>query len=227
MIRRFLILGAFFAIAFAGLRAAPASAAPCSVPGNVIGALGAGFNQSIASGNGGFFTPNMMWGAVVDRMGRVCTVFKAGDAWPGSRAIAIAKAETANDFSNSKLSLSTANLYGLVVPGGSLFGLNQSNPYNPIANDPRVPILGAIPGGIITFGGGVALYSGGQVIGAFGVSGDTSCADHAVAYETRTVAIRRHVVSKPPNDDNIVYGTVPNSTLHPHCTNHDHRPVSD
>jgi uncharacterized protein GlcG (DUF336 family) len=212
MLKRFFMLAAFFAISFIGLRAAPASAAPCSVPQRVVNALNSGFIQSLASGNGGFFTPNLMWGAVVDR--------------PGSRAIAIAKAETANDFSNEKLSLSTANLYGLVVPGGSLFGLSGANTYNPIADDPRIPVGGAVPGGIITFGGGVALYSGGQVIGGFGVSGDTSCADHAVAYEARTAVIKAHVISPPPNDDNIVYGTMINSTEHPHCTSHDHRPPS-
>jgi uncharacterized protein GlcG (DUF336 family) len=201
MLKRFFMLAAFFAISFIGLRAAPASAAPCSVPQRVVNALNSGFIQSLASGNGGFFTPNLMWGAV-------------------------AKAETANDFSNEKLSLSTANLYGLVVPGGSLFGLSGANTYNPIADDPRIPVGGAVPGGIITFGGGVALYSGGQVIGGFGVSGDTSCADHAVAYEARTAVIKAHVISPPPNDDNIVYGTMINSTEHPHCTSHDHRPPS-
>ena len=227
MLKRLLMLTAFFAISYGGLRAAPASANSCSVPQHIVNALSEGFNASIGGGNGGFFTPNMMWGAVVDRLGRVCAVFKSGDAWPGSRAIAIAKAETANDFSNNKLSLSTANLYGLVVPGGSLFGLNESNPYNPLANDPRIPLDRIpIPGGIITFGGGVALYISGGVIGAFGVSGDTSCADHAVAYESRTYAISKHVINRPPNDDNIVYGTVVNSTQHPHCTSHDHRPPS-
>ncbi len=224
--KRLLMLAVFFAVAYGGVRAAPAAAGPCSVPQRVVSELNAGFSASLGSGNGGFFTPNMMWGAVVDRLGRVCAVFKSGDAWPGSRAIAIAKAETANDFSNSKLSLSTANLYGLVVPGGSLFGLNTSNPYNPIANDPRIEIGGAVPGGIITFGGGVPLYVNGQVIGGFGVSGDTSCADHAVSYEARTYAIRARALNRPPNDDNIVYGTLVNSTQHPHCTSHDHRPPS-
>lgn len=48
-----------------------------------------------------------------------------GDAWPGSRASA--KAEMANNFSNSKLTLSTANLYAPTQPGGSLHGLNNSD----------------------------------------------------------------------------------------------------
>src|SRR5215510_9276264 len=70
---------------------------------------------NLPDANGGIFKPNRMWSAVVDRQGRLCSVINAnatnGDAWPGSRAIAIAKAETANDFSNSALALSTANLY--------------------------------------------------------------------------------------------------------------------
>jgi uncharacterized protein GlcG (DUF336 family) len=41
-----------------------------------------------------------MWAAVVDRKGVLCQVISTGDAWPGSRAIAIAKATTANAFSN-------------------------------------------------------------------------------------------------------------------------------
>src|SRR5436190_9855173 len=57
----------------------------------------------LPDGNGGIFKPNRMWSAVVDRDGHLCSIVntdgKNGDAWPGSRAIAIAKAETANDFS--------------------------------------------------------------------------------------------------------------------------------
>ena len=37
--------------------------------------------------NGGLFTPNRMWSAVVDRKGVLCSVISIGDAWPGSRAI--------------------------------------------------------------------------------------------------------------------------------------------
>lgn len=145
--------------------------------------------------NGGLFKPNRMWSAVVDRDGRLCSIINTdatnGDAWPGSRGIAIAKAETANDFSNSALALSTANLYAPSQPGGSLFGLNNSNPFNPVFNDTSVPAIGEVPGGIITFGGGVAPYSGSQVIGGLGVSGDSSCADHAIAYRMRCCRVRQ------------------------------------
>src|ERR1700723_315586 len=65
-----------------------------------------------------------------------------------------------------------------------------------------------MPGGIITFGGGVALYQTGQVIGGLGVSGDTSCADHAISYRMRHLA----ALDATPNSDNIMYapmGTTP------------------
>src|SRR5947209_9212877 len=94
----------------------------------------------LPDGNGGLFKPNRMWSAVVDREGRLCSILNTGnDPWPGSRAIAIAKAETANDFSNSALALSTANLYGPTQPDGSLYGLNNSNPYNPVFDNPDKP----------------------------------------------------------------------------------------
>jgi uncharacterized protein GlcG (DUF336 family) len=179
----------------------------------------------LADANGGIFKPNRMWSAVVDRQGNLCSIVNTnatnGDAWPGSRAIAIAKAETANDFSNSKLALSTANLYAPTQPGGSLYGLNNSNPFKP-AFDPQGTGLGRVPGGIITFGGGVALYQGGQVIGGLGVSGDSSCADHAIAYRMRHLAGLDAIPGgvAPGNTDNIIYapaGTFPTGFEQPHC----------
>jgi uncharacterized protein GlcG (DUF336 family) len=182
--------------------------------------------------NGGIFgvkglfptKQNFMWSAVVDRYGRLCSVIKTGDAWPGSRAIAIAKAGTANDFSNASLPLSTANLYAATQPGGSLYGLNNSNPFNP---DFLAPGSGAnqFVGGIITFGGGLALYQNGVVIGGLGVSGDSSCADHVIAYRMRRLA---GLVPTIPGvgfngTDNISYPpittppTPPTGFQQPHC----------
>ena len=168
-----------------------------SVVGNVLGQL----SSVVKLNNGGLFSPNKMWAAVVDRKGVLCDVISSDpDAWPGSRAIAIAKAFTANAFSNSKLALSTANLYGPTQPGGSLYGLNNSNPFNPLF-DAQGTGIRFVDGGIITFGGGVALYSNGQVIGGLGVSGDTSCADHAIAYRMRAQAS----FNGTPSSDNISY----------------------
>ena len=50
------------------------------------------------------------------------------------------------------------------------------------------PIVGGKIGGVNVFGGGLALYdSSGTIIGGLGVSGDTSCRDHFVAWELRHV----------------------------------------
>lgn len=175
---------------------------------------------NLGDGNGGIFKPNRMWSAVVDREGHLCSVIKIGDAWPGSRAIAIAKAYTANGFSNDKLALSTANLYGATQPGGSLYGLNNSNPFDArfLADGSG---QGRVLGGVITFGGGVALYVGGKVIGGLGVSGDSACADHAIAYRMRKLAGLAGIPAGvgPGNTDNILFATnaVPVGFEHPHC----------
>src|SRR5687767_14220620 len=87
---------------------------------------------------------NHMWATIVDRDGVVCAIAISGSdrgaQWPGSRVISAQKAGTANAFSLDRgsqtagsgqatgLALSTANLYAAVQPGGSLFGLQASNP---------------------------------------------------------------------------------------------------
>jgi uncharacterized protein GlcG (DUF336 family) len=200
----------------------------CSIASNIVSSVQAKLATVVASGNGGLFTPNKMWSAIVDRKGVLCSVISsAPDAWPGSRSIAIAKASTANDFSSQLLALSTANLYSFAqpantntnvtnFPAGSLYGLNDSNPFNP-AFQTQGTGIGQVPGGIITFGGGVALYNASrQVIGGLGVSGDTACADHAIAYQMRHLA----ALDNTPNNDNIVYlavGELPHDLGHPHC----------
>jgi len=193
----------------------------CALSTAVIAAIQAQLPLVVNLQNGGIFAPNRMWSAVVDREGRLCSVVKVGDAWPGSRAIAIAKAGAANDFSNDGLALSTANLYAATQPGGSLYGLNNSNPFNPEYLAPGAGI-GKVAGGIITFGGGVPLYKGGKVIGGLGVSGDSACADHVIAYR-----MRRNVrLDGIPGGvgfggtDNIDYapsGVAPAGFQHPHC----------
>src|SRR6266480_4905738 len=140
-----------------------------------------------------------MWATVVDRDGVVCAVAFSGadrgSQWPGSRVISAQKANTANAFSLDGLALSTANLYSAVQPGGSLYGLQHSNPVDTAVayqgssglfgtvNDPMV---GSRIGGVNVFGGGLAVYKpGGKKIGGVGVSGDTSCTDHMVAWRVR------------------------------------------
>ncbi len=191
----------------------------CSIPNSIVNQIQSQLKPVSHLNNGGLFSPSLMWSAVVDRQGYLCSVIKTGDAWPGSRAIAIAKASAANDFSNVKLALSTAMLYGPTQPGGSLYGLNNSNPFNPDFNQQGTG-LGFVPGGIITFGGGVALYSDGQVIGGLGVSGDTSCADHVIAYRMRRAA-GFDGVPGGVGADNIQYPATPGEPVsgfeQPHC----------
>ena len=46
-------------------------------------------------------------------------------------------------------------------------------------------MVGSKVGGLNVFGGGLGLYAGKQIIGGVGVSGDTSCEDHMVAWRLR------------------------------------------
>ncbi len=215
---------AFSTVAMIAVSPTLSHAQTCGISSTVVANIQNQLASVIAlpDANGGIFKPNRMWSAVVDRQGKLCSVINSGnDPWPGSRAIAIAKAATANDFSNSGLALSTANLYAPTQPGGSLYGLNNSNPFNP-AFQPQGSGLGFVPGGIITFGGGVALYSGGQVIGGLGVSGDSSCADHAISYRMRHLAGLDAIPGGVGYNgtDNIAYapsGTAPTGFEQPHC----------
>jgi uncharacterized protein GlcG (DUF336 family) len=172
-----------------------------------------------AKNNGGFGFD--MWATIVDRDGVVQTVVfsgdQRGDQWPGSRLISAQKANTANAFSLPGLALSTANLFSAVQPGGSLYGLQHSNPVNPqVAYQGKSkkigmeddPMVGEKIGGVNVFGGGLPLYnSDGVLLGAIGVSGDSSCADHNIAWKVRDALgldYVPHGVSST-NDDNIVY----------------------
>jgi uncharacterized protein GlcG (DUF336 family) len=195
-----------------------------------------------------------MWATIVDRDGIVCAVafsgVDRGAQWPGSRVISAQKANTANSFSldstsNSNgsgtgfaplnspagMALSTANLYAAVQPGGSLFGLQLSNPVDTeaaykgpssnfgTAND---PLVGSKVGGVNVFGGGLALYAGGKkLVGAVGLSGDTSCADHFIAWRVRNLLELDHMAGLFPvsgdaaRPDNIVFTGGPFG--HPNC----------
>jgi uncharacterized protein GlcG (DUF336 family) len=188
-------------------------------------ALRTALEAARAQPNGGFNLE--MWGAVVNRDGVVCAVAftgnQRGDQWPGSRVISAQKANTANAFSLAGLALSTANLYTATQPGGTLFGLQASNPVdtdvayrgNP-ANNGRAndPMVGGRIGGVNVFGGGLALYNDdGKIVGAVGVSGDSSCADHNIAWRTRHTLmldfVPAGVSGDPARPDNIVYDITP------------------
>jgi uncharacterized protein GlcG (DUF336 family) len=215
----------------------PTKGNPCSgLPAHA--ALLAALKAARAEANGGFNLD--MWGAIVNRDGVVCSVAFTGngrgDQWPGSRVIAAQKANTANAFSLPALALSTANLYTAVQPGGSLYGLQHSNPVDTsvaYGGDPARygqeddPMAGKRIGGVNVFGGGLALYGpGGVLLGALGVSGDSSCADHNIAWRTRHNLNLDYVPAGVSGDasrpDNIVYdiknGTSAGGWGHPKCS---------
>ena len=108
--------------------------------------------------------------------------------------------------------LSTANLYAATQPGGSLYGLQASNPVDTAVayagttanfGTAKDPLVGKKIGGINVFGGGLALYDANKkLLGAIGVSGDSSCADHNIAWGTR----------KTLNLDHTTPGVGPNGT---------------
>jgi uncharacterized protein GlcG (DUF336 family) len=202
----------------------------------LVAALKANVKASGGPSNGGL--DNNEWAAVVNRDGIVCAIAfsgaKADDQWPGSRAIAAEKANTANGLSLKTFAMSTANLYASVQPGGPLFGLALSNPANPAVlytgpggsfGTDHDPMLGNVAGGVIVFGGGLALYNKGGIVGGLGASGDTSCADHNIAWRMR-IALKLNNVPAGPNpntkNDGIIYDIGPNGKSasgygHPTC----------
>ncbi len=96
--------------------------------------------------------------AVVDAGANLKAFAQMDGAWLGSIDIAIKKAKTARYFD-----MPTGEIGKLSQPGGPLFNIEHSN------------------NGLITFPGGVPIKSGGEVIGAIGVSGNTVENDHRVA----------------------------------------------
>ena len=187
-----------------------------------------------SSQNGGM--GNQEWAVIVNRKGVACAVVYSGnsasDEWPASRVIASSKANTANGVSNNDFALSTANLYAASQPGGSLYGLITSGPPNPQAafGDPSTfgtsndPMIGKLVGGTIVFGGGLALYTNqGKIVGGLGLSGDTSCTDHIIAWKVRHMLHLDNVTMgpSPEHNDNMILdfkdGTSPSGFGHPNC----------
>lgn len=184
----------------------------------LVKTLKASVKPSGGPSNGGL--DNHMWAALVDRTGVVRCVCYSGDSvgeqWPGSRAIAIEKANTANALSLPGFAFSTANLYTGAQPGGFMYGIETTNPVDTAsmyAGDPSQygtredPMVGKKASGVVVFGGGLALYDGETIIGALGVSGDTSCGDHNVAWRVRKALGLDRVPAgvSANNDDAIIY----------------------
>ena len=181
----------------------------------------------------GFGLP--MWATMVNENGRVCHVYTTGgtgvlagnSAWLGSRVISAQKAYTATAFSLDGLAISTGGIYVAVQPGGSLFGLQESNPVNAAAAYSLVdgfgiqrstanygtatdPLVWKIIGGVNVFGGGLALYNASGIkVGGLGASGDSSCRDHVFAWRMR-VALAKDIT---PNSDALKFVTVAPAAL--------------
>jgi uncharacterized protein GlcG (DUF336 family) len=175
---------------------------------------------------GGLFHGTRMWAAVVNRNGEVCAYATStadpSQVWPGSQAIAKAKAYTANAFSLDGNALSTARLYTLTQPGHSLWSLGQSNLFESKFLAPPSGQGGGkeqLAGGLIFFGGGVALYQGTTIIGGLGISGDTSCTDHEIAKRVRDLADLNP--GGNPTADDITYSSKDGASVftHPLCPN--------
>jgi len=230
------------AVAFLLPAAGFAQSSPCGDLPNQA-ALQTALNAAVLAETSGL---NLhMWATLVNRDGIVCAVAFSGTdrgaQWPGSRVISAQKANTANAFSLDSssssggsgkpngLALSTANLYSAVQPGGSLFGLQESNPVDadvaykgPSSNYGTVadPMIGAKIGGVNVFGGGLALYvkvgSVQKIVGAVGLSGDTSCADHFIAWRVRKGLGLDHLMGvdgvsgDSARPDNIIFDITPN-----------------
>jgi uncharacterized protein GlcG (DUF336 family) len=182
---------------------------------------------AVGSSNGGL--NNNMWATIVNADGIVCAVAFSGsnrkEQWLLSRVISAQKANTANGLSlpaltpkanDTEIALSTANLNTAVNPGGSLYGLQHSNPVDPeeayeggpgrfgTAND---PLVGEKVGGVNVFGGGLGLYNAAkQRLGGVGVSGDASCADHVIAWRVRdALGLDNIPGGVAAGTDNIIY----------------------
>ena len=86
------------------------------------------------------------------------------------------------------------------------------------------PWWGRSPAGWSRSGGGLPLYNDtGSLLGALGISGDTSCADHIVAWKLRDALQLDHIPAgvSASADDNIIFDLQAGSSLsgfgHPLC----------
>jgi uncharacterized protein GlcG (DUF336 family) len=231
-----------------------AMAANATCPVTTSAALKTALQTAISNSGSQFGFGLNMWATVVAADGRVCAVANSsGDAiqgqWLASRVISAQKAFSAATLSlgagKGNYALSTANLYTPAQPGGTLYGLQFSNPVAPanaygdkinsaganvgptdtaLYGTDKDPMVGQVIGGLNVFGGGLGLYASGAIkVGGVGVSGDTSCRDHVVAWNLRRAlnydylgsTISGPAAAAPTNDtthpDNIIFDVVFNN----------------
>jgi len=182
---------------------------------------------------------NNVWLSVINRFGTICSIFYTGptysDQWPSGRAASVQLANTANSFSNSRMSFSSGNLYQPMTPGGIFYSMqtdlldpalvssgNASSfggTCNTTTGQPTDPLCGKMAGGILPVGGGLSLYnSNGQPLGAIGVAGDSPCYTHSIAWQLRDALVLDFVPGgvATGNTDNLIF---PETTAwgHPSC----------
>jgi len=143
------------------------------------------------------------WLTLVDSKGVVCAVVHSAPAGIdvttdmsgiGHREQSAKKANTSVSFSNNEVALASGNLYVPSMPGGQLFGTISSTADSLAINGSdsakwgttKDPMIGKIIGGYAPIAGGLPLYnSAKKKVGAIGVSGDTFCTSHVVAWKVR------------------------------------------
>lgn len=148
------------------------------------------------AGNGGVDILGV-WATLVDTSGIVCAVVSSEDGdlsvngELAHRIFSAHKANTATSFSNSKAATASGQLYAQALPGGTLYNvtltpldLNAGNVRR--FGTARDPMIGKRVGGFSALAGGLALYnSAKRKVGAIGVSGQSRCTDHLIAWKVR------------------------------------------
>jgi uncharacterized protein GlcG (DUF336 family) len=183
------------------------------------------------AGNGGVNVLGL-WATIMDTTGTVCAVVSTeeGDlsvnAELAHRIFSAQKANTANAFSNSKAATASGQLYTQALPGGTLYNANLNSRVEMNSGDPsrfgtvRDPMVGKRVGGFNAWGGGLALYdSNKNKVGALGVSGQSRCSDHLIAWKVRnTLANGAYIWTNVPfgfssaGTDALVLDVIPDPT---------------
>ena len=162
------------------------------------------------------------------RDGRIVQAFRQSAACNEAAAFCIA--------ANGAVWAATANTGGYGAVAGTSFAVPQvagaiailAEAFPQLSPPQLRDRLLRIPGvgGVNVFGGGLPLYDEtGRLWGAIGVSGDSSCVDHIIAWKVRHLLKLDYVPAgvSPTKDDNIVHDLTDGKSKkgwgHPKCSN--------
>lgn len=180
-----------------------------------------------------------LWMTLVDPTGVVCAVVHSLDSsgadaknkenvtlhlQPFHRLLSARKASTSAIFSSSRGSIASGHLYSSNQPGGLLQEASYEGQYDALEGDAMTfgtkkdPMIGHRVGGFIGLGGGLALFDANKnKVGAIGVSGDTPCTTHVLAWQIReALAGGAYAVANIPFglsgsfDDKLILDITPN-----------------